>query len=105
MTNIIFLINTKDTAPTVISQEYDLAIDTLAELTFVSTNKITPAVLTPIITNGRISRINITNAGRGYKVAPSFKINGEGTDAEFDVTINNLGQITAANITNAGSWL
>ena len=93
----------QDTAPTVISQEYDIAIDTISELTFVSTNKITPAVLTPIITNGRISRINITNAGRGYKVAPSFKINGEGTDAEFDVTINNLGQITAANITNAGS--
>ena len=92
----------QDTKPTLISQDYDLAVDTLAELVFVSTNKITPAVLTPIITNGRISRINITNAGRGYKVAPSFKINGKGTDAEFNVTINNLGQITSVKITNAG---
>ena len=92
----------KDDAPTVISKEYDLAIDTLSELTFVSTNKVSPAVLTPIITNGRISRINITDAGRGYKVAPSFKVNGEGTGVEFDVVINNLGQITDVQITNAG---
>ena len=92
----------QDAAPSLISQEYDLAVDTLADLSFVSTNKITPAVLTPIITNGRISRINITNSGRGYKVAPSFKINGEGNAAEFNITINNLGQITSAEITNAG---
>ena len=91
-----------DSFPSVISREYDLTTDTFTELTFVSTNKITPAILTPTITNGRISRINITDAGRGYKVAPSVKINGEGTDAEFDITINNLGQITAVTITNAG---
>ena len=95
-------LKTQDSAPTLISREYDLAIDTLADLSFVSTNKITPAVLTPTITNGRISRINITNSGRGYKVAPSFKINGEGYGAEFNVVINNLGQITTAEITNAG---
>jgi hypothetical protein len=93
----------KDEVPTLISQEYDTAIDTLSELTFVSTNKVSPAILTPIITNGRISRVNITDAGRGYKVAPSFKINGEGKGAEFNVNINNLGQIISVDITNAGS--
>ena len=77
---MIFLnLTQKDNPPTVISKEYDLKIDTFADLTFVSTNKIIPAILTPVITNGRISRINITDAGRGYKVAPSFKINGKGT--------------------------
>jgi len=93
----------KDNAPALISREFDLTTDTFAELNFVSTNKITPAVLTPVITNGRISRISITNAGRGYKVAPTFKINGEGTGAEFSVTINNLGQITETTLINAGS--
>jgi hypothetical protein len=72
-------------------------------LSYISTNKITPATLTPVITNGRISRIDITDAGRGYKVAPSFKINGKGTEAEFDIVINNLGQITSVNITNEGT--
>ena len=92
----------QDVAPTLISGEYDIAVDTLAELTFVSTNKISPAILTPIITNGRISRVNITDAGRGYKVAPSIKLNGDGTGAEFEVTINNLGQIDSVNIISAG---
>ena len=92
-----------DAAPTAISREYDLINDTFADLTYVSTNKVIPAVLTPIITNGRISRINITNSGRGYKVAPSFKLNGDGKDADFNITINNLGQIVAVDITNAGS--
>jgi hypothetical protein len=99
----ISALTTEDKQPTVISKEYDLLVDSLAELTYVSTNKITPAVLTPIITNGRISRIDITNSGRGYKVAPSFKITGVGVDAAFDVTINNLGQITSANITSTGT--
>ena len=96
-------LTSQDTKPTLISRDYDLVTDTLAELTYVSTNKITSAVLTPIITNGRISRIDITNAGRGYKVAPTFKINGDGTAAEFEIAINNLGQIISINITNAGS--
>ena len=96
-------LSTKDIAPSLISKQYDLKIDTLADLTYVSTNKITPAVLTPIITNGRISRINITDAGRGYKVAPSFTINGEGANAEFSTTINALGQIESITITSAGA--
>ena len=93
----------KDSLPTLISQDYDLSVDTLIDLSYISTNKITPATLTPVITNGRISRIDITDAGRGYKVAPSFKINGKGTEAEFDIVINNLGQITSVNITNEGT--
>jgi len=92
----------QDSKPTLISQEYDLTTDTLSEIVFVSTNKISPAILTPVITNGRISRINITEPGRGYKVPPTFKINGSGTDAEFTISINNLGQLTSVTITNAG---
>ena len=92
-----------DTEPTSISQEYDLRVDTYLDLLQVSTNKITPAKLTPVITNGRITRINIIDPGRGYKVAPNFKINGDGLNAEFTISINNLGQITSINITNQGS--
>ena len=91
-----------DPAPTEISGDYDLVVDTLADIAFVSTNKITPAKLTPIVTNGRISRIIITDPGRGYKVPPSFKINGEGSDAEFELTINNLGQISNVKIITSG---
>ena len=92
----------KDTTPTLLSKQYDLTTNTVAELTYVSTNKLTSAVLTPVITNGRIARVDITNTGRGYKVAPTFKINGTGTDAEFDIAINTLGQITSVTIVNSG---
>ena len=92
-----------DSKPSTITKKYDLEIDTFADLSFISTNKISKAILTPVVTNGRITRINIADTGRGYKVAPSFKINGAGSGAEFDITINNLGQITSVNITNQGS--
>ena len=92
-----------DSTPTLLSKEYDLEVDTFADIDYISTNKIQPAILTPIITNGRISRIDITDPGRGYKVAPSFKINGEGSNADFNITINNLGQITGVEIINSGS--
>ena len=92
----------KDDAPSQTQNEYDLTVDTLSDLQFVSTNKISPAVLRPIITNGRITRVDIVDSGRGYKVPPSFKINGTGTDAEFNLEINNLGQIVDVVIFNEG---
>jgi hypothetical protein len=98
----ISALTTLDSAPTELSGEYDLTVDTLSELLYVSTNKIAPAKLTPIITNGRISRVNIDDAGRGYTTPPTFKINGKGVDADIEVSINNLGQITSVNINNAG---
>jgi hypothetical protein len=93
----------KEEIPSSVSGEYDLIVDTAAELQYISTSKITQAALRPVVTNGKISRVLIENAGRGYKVPPSFTINGVGTDAEFETTINNLGQITSVNIINNGS--
>lgn len=93
----------KDNEPPVITGEYDLSVDTLDELRFVSTNKLTQAVLTPVVQNGRIVRIDITEPGRGYKVAPSYNIAGAGKDAEFTIEINNLGQIVNVEILNSGS--
>jgi len=89
--------------PTTISNRFDVEIDTYEELAFVSTNKLTPAVLTPVVVNGKILRVIITNPGRGYKVPPSYDIEGEGSGAAFDITINNLGQITDVTVTAQGS--
>ena len=92
----------KEETPSNIRGEYDLEVSTAAELQYISTSKIVQAVLRPVITNGKLSRVLIENSGRGYKVAPSFTINGVGTDAEIETTINNLGQITSVNIINRG---
>ena len=91
-----------DPQPTLISQKYDSVIDTFEELTFVSTNKISKAELTPIIVNGKIVRVIVDQAGRGYKVPPSYQFEGPGSGAEIDIIINNLGQITSVEVLSQG---
>ena len=93
----------KEETPSLIRGEYDLSVDTVSELQYISTSKISPAILTPVITNGKIIRIDITQSGRGYKVAPSYVINGDGSNVEFEITINNLGQVTGVTLINGGT--
>ena len=92
----------KEAEPSFFNGEYDLDVDTYDEIQFIGVNKVEKAVLTPVIVNGRINSVKITNPGRGYKVAPSYEIVGSGTDAEIDLTINSLGQIISATVTNKG---
>jgi hypothetical protein len=92
----------KEAEPTATSGTYDIKITNYSDLRFVSTNKVVQAEIDLIISNGRIIGSNIINPGRGYKTAPSFDIEGAGSGAIIDFTINNLGQITAVNIDNSG---
>ena len=89
--------------PNVKSGTYDVAVDNYSDLTFISTNKVSQATIELIISNGSIVSTNIVNAGRGYKVVPSYELEGAGTGAELSFEINNLGQITKVNIENGGS--
>ena len=93
----------KENAPSTFTGRYDLAIDTFDELEFVSTNRVTPAKLTPIVVNGRILRVEITDPGRGYKIAPSYQIEGDGSGAVFEISINNLGQIINVDVVSQGN--
>ena len=95
-------LSSKQEPPSVTENLYDTAIDTLDELQFVGISKVTPAKLTPIVTNGKITRIEIEDSGRGYKVAPSYTINGVGEDAQIEITINNLGQVTDIDVIDPG---
>ena len=98
----ISLLNSKELAPNEVTNEFDVTVDTIEELRFVGTNKISPAKLTPIINNGKLVSVKITDPGRGYKRPPSYKIYGTGVEAEFTVSINNLGQISEITINNSG---
>ena len=92
----------KEAIPTPGTNEFDVTIDTYEELQFVSTNNIKPAKLTPILNNGKLIRVDITDPGRGYKTPPSFELSGGGTDATIDIKINNLGSITSVKVTSQG---
>lgn len=90
-------------APAAALGQYDVSIDNFIDISNVSTNKVTPAVITPVITDGSIESVSITTAGRGYKIAPRVLINGTGVGAEIELEINNLGQVVNATIINNGS--
>ena len=92
-----------DEKPTVISRKYDVEVDSVVDLDFIGVARAERAVLTPIIENGKITRVEITNPGRGYRVVPTFEIFSIGANAEIELEINNLGQITAANVIDGGN--
>ena len=95
-------LNSKQDIPTSVTNLFDVTIDTLDELRFVGSSKVTPAKLSPVIINGKVSRVDIIDSGRGYKRPPTYEILGQGSDAEFDITIDNIGKVTNVSVTNPG---
>ena len=81
---------------------YDTTVDTVSDLEFIGVAKAKQAEIQLVIENGTVVDTLILDPGRGYLVAPSFTINGTGTDLELNITINNLGVITNVDITNGG---
>lgn len=96
-------IQQSEQVPTFVNGFYDIAVETKEELRFVSTNKIRRAVLEPVIENGRLTKINIIDSGRGYKVAPTYRVSGSGRGAELQLDINNLGEITNVDVISSGN--
>ena len=56
----------------------------------------------PAATQG-VESVSVLNPGYGYQTAPTITINGDGTGATAEVVINNIGSITAINVTNSGN--
>jgi hypothetical protein len=95
-------LDNKESLPSLFSGLYDIKIDTDQELRFVSTLKLQSAILEPVIVNGRLTRVNIVDPGRGYQTVPSVKIEGIGSGAEIEMSINNQGGIESVTILNRG---
>jgi len=93
----------KDPIPTTLSGLYDRSYDTYLDFT---TNQgavsSTLPVLVPVIVNGRIQSVTISNAGKGYIIAPTISIIGTGEHAAVVCKINTAGQITSVEVKNSG---
>ena len=101
---IITPLLSKQEIPPAANNTYDLAVDTFEDLEFVGTAKVKQAVLTPVIVDGKIVRVTITDPGRGYKVIPKVTINGRyETAADITLTINSVGTVTAVTVNSQGS--
>tara|TARA_B110000285_G_scaffold132392_1_gene148607 strand:+ start:4170 stop:19922 length:15753 start_codon:yes stop_codon:yes gene_type:complete len=89
--------------PSVVSREFDTTVDTVADLEFIGVAKAQQATMQLTVNDGVITNVVVLNAGRGYLVAPTYKIVGTGTGAELEFTINNLGVITNVSVVNGGT--
>jgi hypothetical protein len=98
----ISLLQTYEKEPSKITGLYDTVLDTDAELRFANVGSFTVPTLTPIITDGKLTGINIINSGSGYLTAPFIIVTGTGLGAVAKTIINRLGQVTGVTIISAG---
>jgi hypothetical protein len=91
-----------DPAPTAVTNVWDAKVDTIDDLAFIGVANATQAVLSPVVTNGKITNVNIVNPGKGYRVAPTVTVTGAGTGAEFQTIIDALGRITNIIVVEPG---
>jgi hypothetical protein len=96
------LLGVYDSEPNVIKGLYDATLDTDAELKFAVISTFVKPSLSPVITDGKITGVDIINKGNGYLVAPYIDVIGNGINAKIRTVINVKGQITGVKIENAG---
>jgi len=71
---------------------------------FVDTSgKQLPATLTPTVTDGVITAVEITDPGRGYSAESNVIASGQGNDAEITIDVDEIGRIVDVNIVNGGT--
>jgi hypothetical protein len=99
----ISLLDQQDPAPTATTNTFDTTVDSIDELTTIGTARLEKAVLSPVIVDGQITRVDIVSAGRGYTRVPTYELVGKGIGAEFEITINGIGQIIDVSVTEQGS--
>jgi len=92
-----------DPAPSQTTGLFDVVVDTEIDLDFIGVARAATASITPVVENGKIVRLTIEDGGRGYRVAPSYTIEGTGFGAEFEFTIDELGRITSAEVIESGN--
>lgn len=63
----------------------------------------TPATAVAVITNGRLTAVEITNGGAGYDSAPTISFTGGGSTGAAATAVITGGVVTAINITNSGN--
>jgi hypothetical protein len=91
-------LNLVDPIPAEGLNEYDVSVDNFIDLEQVGTARIRRAVLSPVIVDGEIESIDIIDTGFGYRVAPQIEIEGTGTGAKAEITIDSQGRVNTATV-------
>ena len=93
-----------DPKPSIVSNRYDRTVETEIDLEFIGITRARPAVLKPVIDNGRIVDVDIVDAGRSYQRPPTIEIIGTGTGAELELEIDTQGRIVSVEIVSEGEY-
>ena len=96
-------LDSAEAAPTTFTKLYDKTVETYDEIMLIGTANLKQAQLSPVIQDGKIISVNIDNPGYGYRVPPTYTIDGTGEDAEFRVSLDILGKITSVEVLSSGS--
>jgi hypothetical protein len=81
---------------------YDVQIATLNDISTIGTNTLKTAILTPVIVDGKIIEVVISDPGKGYRNAPTVTVAGAGTGAEISTAIDSAGKIISVTIDEPG---
>ena len=92
-----------DPSPLINSGEFDVTVDTEAELEFVGVGAVIRATLSISIEDGKIVNVIVTNPGKGYKSVPTYKIKTTtGFGGKIGLTLDVNGAINSAKILSPG---
>jgi len=111
-------LNLKDEIPPVTSRDYDLIVEDLEKKLTISTKEVSQAEFTAVLTDGKITSVNIINPGFGYGKldpttfnengdpivwhGPTITIDNDVNGAIINTEINNVGSIINVLIKNSG---
>jgi len=95
-------LNSTDPIPFADLNEYDVAVDEYLDLLEIGTARVRPAVLTPVLVNGRLESIEILDTGFGYRTVPPIEIEGNGTGATAKATLDSQGRVTSVIVLTRG---
>jgi hypothetical protein len=95
-------LNSYEESPSTVAGIYDVVKDTEKELRFIGASTFKIATLTPIIVDGRITDVEIVDAGQGYVNAPYIDVVGDGINAKIRTRLGSSGQVIDTIIYNNG---
>ena len=96
-------LNSKDQPPSLGSGMYDYEVSSFSQTRFVGTNEVSHAILTPVIQDGKLIRVEVVNPGLGYTNPPNVVIYGIGSGARIVTALNTKGQVVSATVEKQGA--
>lgn len=95
-------LNELETAPVEALNLYDQVIDNYVDLQTIGTARLRQATLQINFIDNQVDNIIVVNSGFGYRKAPPILIEGDGSGATAEATIDNQGRVTAVTVLTKG---